>query len=421
MEGFSQAISQQPIMELFYRESWNIMIQQGTKTFRNISLALFAGGFVTFALLYSLQPLMPEISEAFAISPAHSSLTLSFTTIAMALTMLFIGSLSDSLGRRFIMTAALVISSIFAMISAFSPGFTELLLLRILQGVALAGLPATAMTYLSEEIEPASLGYAMGLYISGNSIGGMAGRFISGVITDWFSWRAAIGFIGILGLCAAVIFWLIIPPSRHFVKATPGFKKIIPLLWSQCRNPRLLCLYGLGFLLMGGFVTLFNYIGFELTGEPYHLSQSIVGSLFVVYLMGTLSSTWMGRLADRYGRSNVLGIALGIILAGAVCTIHPELWVKIIGLALFAFGFFGGHSIASSWVGLVADQHKSQANALYLFFYYVGSSVSGTGGGLLYSHLGWIGIVGMIGLYVVIGFILCRLLIERVQEHKLTF
>ncbi|ETT31482.1 major facilitator superfamily protein [Paenibacillus sp. FSL R5-192] len=391
------------------------MIQQGTKTFRNISLALFAGGFVTFALLYSLQPLMPEISNAFSITPAHASLTLSVTTIAMALTMLFIGSLSDSVGRRFIMTAALVISSVFALLSAFSPGYTELLLLRILQGVALAGLPAIAMTYLSEEIEPRSLGYAMGLYISGNSIGGMAGRFISGVVTDWFSWRAAVGFIGILGLCAAVIFWLVIPPSRHFVKAAPGFKNPIPLLWSQCRNPRLLCLYGLGFLLMGGFVTLFNYIGFELTGEPYHLSQSIVGSLFVVYLMGTVSSTWMGRMADRYGRSHVLGIALGIILAGAVCTVHPALWVRIIGLALFAFGFFGGHSIASSWVGLVANQHKSQANALYLFFYYLGSSVSGTGGGLLYSHLGWIGIVGMIGVYVLIGFVLCNLLVHRLK------
>jgi len=391
------------------------MIQQGTKTFRNISLALFAGGFVTFALLYSLQPLMPEISDTFSITPTHASLTLSVTTIAMALTMLFIGSLSDSVGRRFIMTAALVISSVIALLSAFSLGYTGLLLLRILQGVALAGLPAIAMTYLSEEIEPRSLGYAMGLYISGNSIGGMAGRFISGVVTDWFSWRAAVGFIGILGLCAAVVFWLVIPPSRHFVKATPGFKNPIPLLWSQCRNPRLLCLYGLGFLLMGGFVTLFNYIGFELTGEPYHLSQSIVGTLFVVYLMGTVSSTWMGRLADRYGRSHVLGIALGIILAGAVCTAHPELWVKIIGLALFAFGFFGGHSIASSWVGLVANQHKSQANALYLFFYYLGSSVSGTGGGLLYSHLGWIGIVGMIGVYVLIGFVLCNLLVHRLK------
>ncbi|MDQ0169440.1 MFS transporter [Paenibacillus tundrae] len=386
------------------------MIQQGTTTFRNISLALFAGGFITFALLYSLQPLMPEISTAFAITPAQSSLTLSVTTVAMALTMLFVGSLSDLVGRRYIMTAALVISSLIAILSAFSSGFTELLLLRILQGVALAGLPATAMTYLAEEIDTSSLGYAMGLYISGNSIGGMAGRFISGVITDWFSWRTAIGFIGVLGLCAALIFWLVIPPSRNYVKSAVSFSRIMPLLWFQCRNPRLLCLYGLGFLLMGGFVTVFNYIGFELTREPYSLSQSVVGGLFVVYIMGTLSSTWMGRMADRYGRSHVLILTLVIILAGALCTLHSDLWVKIIGLALFAFGFFGGHSIASSWVGLVAKQHVSQANALYLFFYYVGSSVSGTGGGVLYSVQDWQGIVGMIVVYVILAIILCSIL-----------
>ncbi|MCG7378662.1 MFS transporter [Paenibacillus sp. ACRSA] len=398
------------------------MIQQGTTTFRNISLALFAGGFITFALLYSLQPLMPEISKAFAITPAQSSLTLSVTTVAMALTMLFVGSLSDLVGRRYIMTAALVISSLIAILSAFSSGFTELLLLRILQGVALAGLPATAMTYLAEEIDTSNLGYAMGLYISGNSIGGMAGRFISGVITDWFSWRTAIGFIGVLGLCAALIFWLVIPPSRNYVKSAVSFSRIMPLIWSQCRNPRLLCLYGLGFLLMGGFVTVFNYIGFELTGEPYSLSQSVVGSLFVVYIMGTLSSTWMGRMADRYGRSHVLIFTLVIILAGALCTLHSDLWVKILGLALFSFGFFGGHSIASSWVGLVAKLHVSQANALYLFFYYVGSSVSGTGGGLLYSVQDWQGIVGMIVVYIILAIILCRILAhldERPSEATL--
>lgn len=148
-------------------------IQQGSKSFRNISLALFAGGFVTFALLYTLQPLMPEITEAFGITPTESSLTLSVTTLSMALTMLFIGSVSDAVGRRAIMTASLVATSVIAIISAFSPFFPVLLLLRILQGIALAGLPAIAMTYLVEEIEPLSLGYAMGLYISGNSIGGM--------------------------------------------------------------------------------------------------------------------------------------------------------------------------------------------------------------------------------------------------------
>ncbi|GGG85578.1 MFS transporter [Paenibacillus radicis (ex Gao et al. 2016)] len=385
-------------------------IQQGTKSFRNISFALFAGGFVTFALLYSLQPLMPEMTAAFDITPTQSSLTLSVTTVSMALTMLFIGSLSDAFGRRSIMTVSLIAASVISILSAFSPHFPILLLLRILQGVALAGLPAIAMTYLVEEIDSRSLGYAMGLYISGNSIGGMAGRMISGLLTDWFGWRAAIGGMGAVGLAAALFFFVTIPPSRHFIKQNAKLNRVIPLLWSQCRNPRLLCLYGLGFLLMGSFVTLFNYIGFELTGEPFNLSQSIAGSIFVVYLMGTFSSTWMGRLADRYGRTGVIVLALAIILTGAVLTLHSHLWVKIVGLALFAFGFFGGHSIASSWVGLVGDAHKSQANALYLFFYYVGSSVSGTGGGLLYGQLGWIGIVGMIAAYVAVSVVLCYIL-----------
>ncbi|ASA21468.1 MFS transporter [Paenibacillus donghaensis] len=393
-------------------------IQQGTRMFRNTSLALFAGGFSTFALLYSLQPLMPELSETFAITPTQASLSLSVTTISMALTMLLIGSLSDAWGRKSIMTASLVTASVIAILTAVMPSFVLLLILRVLQGVALAGLPAIAMTYLVEEIEPASLGYAMGLYISGNSIGGMAGRMISGLLTDIWGWRYAVSTIGLLGVASALIFWMVIPSSRHFVSRTSRLSGVVPLLWSQLRNPRLLCLYGLGFLLMGSFVTLFNYIGFKLTAAPYNLSQSLVGSIFVVYLMGTFSSTWMGRLADRYGRSRVLVLGLALLLLGALLTLNDSLWVTIIGLAVFAFGFFGSHSIASSWVGLAADTHLSQANALYLFFYYIGSSVSGTGGGMLFSSLGWHGVVGMIAGYVIISLLLCYILTVSSKSNE---
>lgn len=79
-----------------------------------------------------------------------------------------------------------------------------LLALRVFQGIVLAGLPAVAMAYLGEEIEPASLGMAMGLYISGNSIGGMGGRIIIGTLTGFFNWRIAPGAIGILSLLASL-------------------------------------------------------------------------------------------------------------------------------------------------------------------------------------------------------------------------
>lgn len=158
-------------------------IKRGTKSFRMANLALFAGGFNTFAILWSTQPLLPEISKEFDLSPAVSSLTLSLTTIALAFSMLFVGSLSEVFGRKTFMTITLIVSSVIAILTAMSPNFHFLLFFRILQGIALAGLPAIAMAYLGEEIEPTSLGMAMGLYISGNSIGGMSGRFISGAIT----------------------------------------------------------------------------------------------------------------------------------------------------------------------------------------------------------------------------------------------
>lgn len=385
-------------------------IHHGTKAFRHTSLAIFAGGFSTFALLYCLQPLIPELTLGFRITPAEGSLSLSVTTMAMALTMLFVGSLSDAWGRKLIMTLSLVSASIIAIIAAFSANFSVLLCLRVIQGIALAGLPAVAMTYLAEEMDQHSLGYAMGLYISGNAIGGMAGRIISGLLTDWFDWRVAVAGLGLISVAASVIFWITLPPSKNFVSRKLELGKVLPLLISQLRNPQLLCLYGLGFLLMGSFVTLFNYIGFELLGEPYHLSQSLVGSIFIVYIMGTISSTWMGRLSDRYGRVGVMVTALILLLLGAVLTMNVSLWVKIIGIALFVFGFFGGHSIASSWVGIVAELHKSQASALYLFFYYVGSSVSGTGGGLLFHRFGWSGVIGMIVIYVIIGLLLSYVL-----------
>ena len=190
-------------------------------------------------------------------------------------------------------------------------------------------------------------------------------------------------------------------------------------LLSQCKDLNLVCVYGLGFLLMGSFVTLFNYIGYQLIAPPYSLSQSLVGSIFIVYIMGTFSSTWMGRLADRYARHKVMWLALLIIFTGVMLTLSSMLWLKIIGIAIFTFGFFGGHSIASSWVGRLSTGHKAQASSLYLFFYYVGSSFSGTTGGIFWSKFGWAGVVALIAFFLVIAFLL-SIRLSSVGDRSIT-
>lgn len=386
-------------------------LQQGTTAFRKANFALFAGGFITFSILYDVQPLLPIFTKEFDVTAATGSLALSVTTFTLAISMLFISSLSEAWGRKPIMSASLLLSSLIVIITAFSPTFSSLLGFRILQGIVLAGLPAIAMAYLGEEVDSRSLGIAMGIYISGNSIGGMAGRIITGSITDLFSWRIAMGSIGVISLMLSIWFWFHLPNSRYFAPKPLKLKALSKSLVGHLKDPALLCLFCIAFILMGSFVTLYNYIGFELLAPPYHLSQTIVGWIFIVYLTGTFSSTWMGRLSDSLGRKKVLWIGLVIMAAGAIVTLAAPLVLKIIGIAVFTFGFFGAHSIASSWVGRRARTAKAQASSLYLFFYYSGSSIAGTAGGFFFSNFGWKG---------VIGFIICLLLLAFPLSLKLS-
>ena len=382
-------------------------IHKGTVAFRNTSVALFFAGFNTFAIMYSTQPLLPELSREFHISPAVASLSLSVTTIALAVSMLFVGSLSEVKGRKPLMIFSLLAASILVVLTAFVPNYHFLLIFRVLQGLVLAGLPAVAMAYLSEEIEFTSLGIAMGLYISGGSIGSMSGRIIIGVLSDYFNWRVALGSIGILSFLASLLFWYLLPESKHFQPRSFQIDKLLKSMVKHLKDPGLLCLYGIGFFLMGSFVALFNYIGYQLLAPPYSLSQTIVGWIFVIFIVGTFSATWMGRLADIHGRRQILWIVLLVMASGAGISLSNHLGLKIFGIAIFTFGFFGSHSLVSSWVGHRATHDKAQASSLYLFFYYVGSSIGGTASGTLWSEFGWGGVISLI-----LGFLLLALFLS---------
>ena len=373
-------------------------------------MALFAGGFVLFASLYCVQPVLPELAIEFHLTPAVASLALSFTTGALSIFLLVAGSLSEAWGRKSLMAASLLGTAALTTLSAWSPSFAMLLTIRALQGIVLAGVPAVAMAYLSEEVHASSLGLAMGVYISGNAIGGMSGRIITGLVTDASSWRWALGTIGVLGLFTALWFTRALPPSKHFVARPLQPAALIHSLLRHLADPALLCLYGVGFLLMGSFVAVYNYMGFLLVGPPYHYSVATVGWIFLVYLAGTWSSTWMGRLADRLGRRRILWLGITLAITGALLTVPIPVLFKLAGLTIFTFGFFGAYSITSSWVGRRATRDRAQASSLYLFAYYAGSSIGGYAGGLFWEWQGWAGVIGMASGFLVLALLLSAVL-----------
>jgi YNFM family putative membrane transporter len=369
-------------------ESKQFLVRK-TPAYRRASLALFLSGFSTFSLLYCVQPLMPIFSHDFGVSPAASSLSLSLSTGLLAVAIFFAAAVSERFGRRSLMFVSLLGASVCTIACALVPDWHMLLVIRALEGFLLGGVPAVAMAYLSEEIDPKGLGASMGLYIAGNAFGGMAGRVVTGILAEYFSWRPALAGIGVLGILAAIGFLVLLPPSRNFVPRKSNAAYHARAWLGHIRNPALALLFAIGFLLMGAFVTIYNYVGFRLVAPPYALNQTELGLIFTVYLFGIVGSWAAGLLGDRFGHFRVMPVCILIAILGVAATLASPLPLIIIGIVLLTSGFFMAHSAASALVGKLAHGMKGHASSLYLLGYYLGSSVAGSIGGHFWSAGGW--------------------------------
>jgi YNFM family putative membrane transporter len=233
----------------------------------------------------------------------------------------------------------------------------------------------------------------------------MSGRLLAAAISEYWGWRPAVAAAGALGSLGALWIAFVLPPSRNAPRGA-SLAKLWPAFAGALADPGLRLLFAEGFVVMGVFVCSYNYIGFRLASPPFSLSQTVIGSVFVLYLIGAVSSTVMGYLAGRYGRRKVLWIAIACELVGVAATLPDNLAVVIVGVALITWGFFGAHSIASSWVGLRAPGARPQAAALYLFFYYIGSSLVGWAGGLFFARAGWSGVVALLVSLAAVGLVI---------------
>jgi YNFM family putative membrane transporter len=357
---------------------------------RRVRLGLFAAAFATFALMYAPQPLLPQLASTFQVSPAAASLALSAATLAVAVAIIPVSSLSEVFGRRRVMAISALTASLLGLAAAAAPSLPALLGIRVLQGFALAGVPAVAMAYLAEEVERGSLGLAMGLYIGGNSVGGLSGRIIAGALDDHGGWRVALAGVGVLSMACAVAFAAVLPPSAHFSPAPLRLRGLLSTLRRNMSDSGLVRLYLIAFAIVGAFVTVYNYLTFRLSRPPFRLSSTVIGLLFVAYLAGTYASPAAGRLADRHGRYPVLAAGVLVAMVGVLLTLSGSLALIVTGLVVMTAGFFAAHSAASGWVSSRAQVAPAQATALYMGAFYVGSSVAGSAGGLFYGRGGWL-------------------------------
>lgn len=397
-----------------------VWIKRGSADYWRVSLALFLAGFATFSLLYCVQPLLPELAHTFGISPGQSALALSVSTACLAASIVVAGALSEGLGRRKLMFVSMALAALCNLLASFLPQWHALLAARALEGLLLGGVPAVAMAYLSEEIDPPGLGFAMGLYVGGTALGGMLGRVGMSAMTEFWGWRHALAALSVLDLLAALGFVWLLPNSRNFIKKSGlGARYHLQAWGKHLHHKGLALLFLIAFGLMGVFVSIYNYAGFLLSAAPYSLSQLQISHIFYAYLFGIVASPVAGGLADRLGRGPVLIAGALLMAAGVVLTLFQPLAIIVTGIVLLTAGFFVAHSVASGWVGRLAQQSKGHASSLYLWGYYMGSSVLGAGAGWFWGHWGWSG-VGSVSLMVLALVIVLALRVQRLasQAHK---
>lgn len=370
--------------------------RRGSSGYRRILVALGAAGVATFAQLYSTQGILPVLGASLHVDEAAAALTVSMATLGLAVSVLAWSWLADRIGRAPAMKAALAAAAVLGLLTPLAPSYAVLLGLRALEGVALGGVPALAVAYLAEEVHATQMAVAAGTYISGTTIGGLLGRVVAGPFAELGGWRVGVGAVGVLSALAAILFLALIPPARGFVRPT-GRPEVG--VWRGVRtnltDPRTVVLFAQGLLLMGGFVAIYNYLGYRLERSPFGLPVAISSLIFLAYLAGTVSSRVAGDLATRFGRRPVLLASTALMIAGVALTLPDRLPVVLVGLVVMTGGYFGAHSTASGWVGARARVGKAQATSLYNLFYYGGSSLFGWLGG--YAFLaGWVGTATMV-------------------------
>jgi YNFM family putative membrane transporter len=363
---------------------------KGSRAYARILAGLSFAGVATFAQLYSTQAVLPLLATDLRITAAEAALTISLATVGLAVTVIPWSFLADRIGRVKAMMWGISIATVLGLLVPFAGSFGMLLGLRLLEGMALGGIPAIAIAYLNEEVTKAHAALAAGSYVAGTTLGGLAGRLVAGPAGELWGWRAAALAVSVLATLAAVAFLLLVPRARGFVSAqAQGLRGAVRTLGRHLRNIRLLALYIQAFLMMGGFVAVYNYLGFRLSGEPFNLPVTLISLIFLAYLSGTFASPWAAGLTLRFGRRTVLLGGLALAAAGLAMTLTQSLAQILAGLVVFTGGFFAAHSIGAGWTGTIASTGRAQAASLYNLAYYLGSSVLGWGGGLVFQQWGW--------------------------------
>lgn len=359
------------------------------------ALAVAMAGFAAFVNLYSPQALLPKLAGEFHVGPGEIASLMTASTAAIALSAPFTGVLADIVGRKRLIVAAMFAIAVPTIIMTFAATVPQLVFWRFVQGLLVPPIFTVTVAYIGDEWPPRNVARVAGLYVTGSAIGGFSGRFIPGILTDAIGWRSAIQVVALITLVAAVIVTLMLPRERQFVRSG-GLVMSFAQMFRHFRDRRLVATFAIGFGVLFNFIATFTYVSFHLAGPPYFFSPTLLGMLFLTYLVSSPLLPWTGRAIALFGRRRLVLGTIVVWIVGALLLLAPPVAIIIAGLTLCAVCGMLCQTISTGYVTLTAKEGRSSAVGLYASTFYVGGSAGAFLTGLAWSTAGWSGCVAVI-------------------------
>nr|WP_252263855.1 MFS transporter [Paracidobacterium acidisoli] len=356
-------------------------------------------GVFAFLNLYVTQPMLPLLSNIFHASRAAVGLTVSASTLGVALSAAIFGALAERLSRKRVIVVSTLVLAVPTVLAATSPGLHTLIFWRFLQGLILPGIFGITITYIGEEWPKETIALIMSIYVSGTALGGFIGRLSAGLTAERFNWHWAFLLLGGLTLTGALVIARWLPSETRPLHGHPGgFVAQLRPMVGHFRNPRLLATFAVGFGMLFALVGIFTYITFYLAAPPFGLSTGDLSWLFAIYLVGLLVTPLGGYLVTRIGMRFGIASAIALCLAGSLFTLSHHLWIVIFaGLGLVCTGVFIAQSTAASFLRIAAPEgSRASAAGLYITCYYIGGTAGGVIPGYIWSFGKWPACVALV-------------------------
>lgn len=357
--------------------------------------ALMAGNCIIGTGVMIVPGTLNDISSSLDVPVPVAGQLISAAALMMCLGAPLLATLVAQWDRKRLLTLSLLWYGALHLLSATMPGFSSLMVVRVLSVISPAIFTPQAAACIGQLVPASQRGRAISLVFLGWSVASVLGMPLGAWIGGTLGWRAAFAGVGLLSFASAFWVWRVMPDG---VKP-PAFSLGAWRETLQSR-PLMLCVAVTALFSAGQFV-LFAYMAPTLKAQ-FDITPLQLSLLFAWFgAFGFAGNLWVSRHIDRFGAARAVMWSMGgMALSLAVWPLGNSLLLTALVLVPWALGCFAANSAQQARLSGMSPALASGSIALNTSAIYAGQAVGAASGGWLIAHdqmsmLHWAGLLGI--------------------------